>query len=83
MIEFKNVEIGYGSYFRKDFLGDTLCTCCFYKEISFILYGSSIHVRDGFGEEMLQAGMITEALKEAHENRGGIDQRWKKRQLLC
>ncbi|GLC81148.1 phosphodiester glycosidase family protein [Lacrimispora brassicae] len=59
----------YGSYFRKDFLGDTLYTCCFYKEISFIQDGSSILIQDGFGEEMLRSGMITQAEKEAYENR--------------
>lgn len=45
----------FGSYYRRRFLGDTLYTCFFYKDIELILDREHAAVRDRFAEEMSRA----------------------------
>ena len=42
----------FGSYYRRRFLGDTLYTCFFYKDIELVLDREHAAVRDRFAEEM-------------------------------
>lgn len=58
----------FGSYYRRQFLGDTLYTCCFYKDLEFVLDRSNVVVRDKFARELAGDGAANGENTAAGEN---------------
>ncbi len=59
----------FGSYYRRQFLEDTLYTCCFYKDLEFVLDRSSVAVRDKFARELACEGAVGVEVTENYHQR--------------
>ncbi len=59
----------FGSYYRRQFLDDTLYTCCFYKDLEFVLDRAGVAVRDKFALELASEGAVAGGIMEHYQNR--------------
>ena len=59
----------FGSYYRRQFLDDTLYTCFFYKDLEFVLDRSAVAVRDKLALELAEAGAVDKEVLEQYHNR--------------
>lgn len=48
----------FGSYYRRQFLGDTLYTCFFYKDLELVLDRERAAVKDRFAEKLLRENAV-------------------------
>lgn len=59
----------YGSYYRSHFLGDTLYTCCFYKDLQVVMARGTVNVSDGLSKALWDSGEVDETSYANYRNR--------------